>query len=147
MSTARTVLLALTSLAVLVAVVATPAAAAEQWSLAGDVNVGDPTLRIVYDTNYPGARTRALSLTSQLQGRFASYGYAQPGVISGLTEIGYSDHIAGVQIQLYGDPAEPGTNDFYLGSLSDALAPYGFTMYGCWETYPSVCPGWDNQFR
>jgi hypothetical protein len=71
------------------------------WQEAGMVNLGEPTMRVVYDSSVPGAYALAQSIVAIDQ---AQYNYLpQPGVRSGLPEVGYSAHINGVQIQLYGN--------------------------------------------
>ena len=51
----------------------------------------------------PGARDRALSNYYQLTG--ALYHVSQPGVTTGLRQVGYSAHYDGVQFQLWGSNA------------------------------------------
>jgi hypothetical protein len=117
--------------------VAAPTATfASTWQVAGLVNVGEPTLRIVYDTSYPGASGRAHAIVAYLQAKFSDL--SQPGVIDGLMEVGYSEHIDGVQVQLYGDA--PYVDAAYYQVLEDS----GIPMTPCWMT-PEVCPTWGGR--
>jgi hypothetical protein len=121
--------------AILVLAAAAPAAAQTSggWQVAGLVNIGEPTLRVVYDTNVPGSRVRALEIVSTMRSEF--WYMSQPGSIAGLMQVGYSDHYGGVQIQLY-------SNNPYIGmELFNLFEWYGINMTGCWEN-PTVCPTW-----
>ena len=71
------------------------------WQVAGIVNLGEPSMRIVYDQSVPGARDRALAVYYQMTGELYSLG--QPGVTTGLSQVGYSAHYDGVQMQLWGN--------------------------------------------
>ena len=69
------------------------------WQVAGIVNIGEPSIRIVYDTSVPGAYMKALAMVNTWQ---SNYLYLpQPGVTTGLREVGYTAHYDGVQIQVY----------------------------------------------
>jgi hypothetical protein len=105
----------------------------DSWQVAGVVSLGEPQLRIVYDANTPGARLTALRMVRQMQADLWYYG--QPGSTFGKLEAAYSDHLSGIQLQVY-------TNDRYSALAShDVFEAYGINMTGCWET-PGVCPGW-----
>ena len=123
------------SLALVASMLATlaPSAYAEGWQVAGLVNIGEPTLRIVYDTSIYGSRARALQLVHSFQNEF--WYLEQPGSTAGLMQVGYSDHMLGVQIQLYSDSSYIGMQVFNLFEW------YGINMTGCWEN-PKVCPTW-----
>ena len=52
------------------------------WQVAGMVNLGEPTMRVVYDASVPGARNLAMSVVNT---DAAEYSYLpQPGVRDGL---------------------------------------------------------------
>jgi len=70
-----------------------------QWQVAGVVNAGEPSLRVVYDQTVPGAYQSAIQTVYAMQADFP--GVPQPGVTTGLREIGYTAHYDGVQIQVY----------------------------------------------
>jgi hypothetical protein len=103
------------------------------WQVAGMVNLGEPTLRVVYDTSVPGSRDRALSAVSYLQGRYSSL--PQPGSTAGLTEVGYSQYIDGLQVKLYSN------SPFVAGQYTQLLADAGLPLTLC---NPSTygCPGY-----
>lgn len=69
------------------------------WQVAGIVNAGEPSIRVVYDQTVPGAYQTAMSTVYSFQSSF-SY-LPQPGVTTGLREIGYTAHYDGVQVQVY----------------------------------------------
>jgi hypothetical protein len=112
-----------------------PTAYADTWEVAGLVNLGEPTLRVVYDTSVFGSRGRAQGLVRDLQNQF--WYLDQPGTTAGLMQVAYSDHIDGVQIQLYSNNAYTGARLFTL------FESYGINMTGCWEK-PSACPTWSS---
>lgn len=90
------------------------------WQVAGLVNMGEPTMRIVYDQTVPGAQASAMSDVYQLQSSFSTV--PQPGTTSGLREVGYSAHYDGVQFQVWG-------NNTYIDSqVSTAMAQAGMPL-------------------
>ena len=90
------------------------------WQVAGLVNMGEPTMRIVYDQTVPGAQARAMSDVYQMQ---ADYPYVQqPGVTTGLREVGYSAHYDGVQFQVCGD------NPYIDSQVSANMAAAGLPL-------------------
>jgi hypothetical protein len=74
---------------------------AADWQVAGYVNLGEPTVRVVYDATFPDGQAAgwAARLLEMLQARVP--GLHQPGVTDGLPEVAYWAHIGGVQLQLY----------------------------------------------
>jgi hypothetical protein len=102
------------------------------WQIAGLVNVGEPTIRVVYDQNYPGAYDRAIATVAYLQGRY-SY-LPQPGQTTGLQEVGYTAHLNGIQLQLYSNSA------FVAGEYVQLFADAGLPLSLCTPTV-SGCPG------
>jgi hypothetical protein len=56
------------------------------WQVAGLVNIGEPTLRIVYDQSVPGAYQAATAIVSEFRAKFPNL--QQPGVTTGLREVG-----------------------------------------------------------
>jgi hypothetical protein len=46
--------------------------------VAGLVNFGEPTVRVVYDETVPGANTSAAQLVAALQAQMRQQGYSQP---------------------------------------------------------------------
>jgi hypothetical protein len=92
------------------------------WQVAGLVNIGEPTLRIVYDQSVPGAYQAAMATVSEFQADFPTL--PQPGVTTGLHEVGYSAHYDGVQVQAYSDsPALAGTASTALEKAGISLIP------------------------
>jgi hypothetical protein len=71
----------------------------ENYAVAGIINAGEPSIRVVYDDAIPGAHESAMSTLVALQASFA--GFPQPGVIDGLHEVAYTAHYDGVQAQVY----------------------------------------------
>ncbi|HEY1295754.1 MAG TPA: hypothetical protein VGJ60_21980 [Chloroflexota bacterium] len=69
------------------------------WQVAGIVNAGEPSIRVVYDQTVPGAYQTAMATMYGFQSSFSNL--PQPGVTTGLREIGYTAHYDGVQIQVY----------------------------------------------
>jgi hypothetical protein len=69
------------------------------WQVAGIVNAGEPSFRVVYDQSVPGAYQSAMATVYQFQAAFPTL--PQPGVTTGLREVGYTAHYDGVQIQVY----------------------------------------------
>jgi len=69
------------------------------WQVAGIVNAGEPSIRVVYDQTVTGAYQLAMQTVYQFQNSF--YYLAQPGVTTGLHELGYTAHYDGVQVQVY----------------------------------------------
>ena len=90
------------------------------WQVAGIVNLGEPSLRIVYDETVPGARDRALSCYYQLTGTL--YELPQPGITTGLRQVGYSAHYDGVQFQLWG------SNAYVDQQYANLFAAYGLPL-------------------
>lgn len=115
-----------------VATVAPAPAADHIWKVAGIVNIGEPSIRVVYDTSVGGSATRASDVVNLLKNQYRAL--PQPGVIQGLKEVAYSAHVEGVQIQLWGTPY---LDDSYYRALQKA----GIPMTPCAQT-PAVCPGW-----
>ena len=92
------------------------------WQVAGIVNAGEPSFRIVYDKSVPTAYQTAMATVSELQADFPSL--QQPGVTTGLKEVGYSAHYDGVQVQAYSEsPALPGTAAASLAKAGISLLP------------------------
>jgi hypothetical protein len=69
------------------------------WQVAGIVNIGEPSIRIVYDTSVPGSYSRAMQAVRSWQSNYSNL--QQPGVTTGLREVGYTAHYDGVQVQVY----------------------------------------------
>jgi hypothetical protein len=69
------------------------------WQEAAVVNIGDPSIRIVYDQTVPGAHDQAMAYYNQLAA--AMYSESQPGVTTGLQEVAHTADFDGVQFQLY----------------------------------------------
>jgi hypothetical protein len=69
------------------------------WQEAAVVNLGDPSIRIVYDQTIPGAHDQAMAYYNQLAA--AIYAQSQPGVTTGLQEVAHTANFEGVQFQLY----------------------------------------------
>jgi hypothetical protein len=93
------------------------------WQVASIVNVGEPSLRIVYDQTLPGAYQSAMAAVYGVQSAFPTL--SQPGTTGGLREIGYSAQVNGVQVQLYG------TGSFVDGAWSQALTDHGLPLIPC----------------
>jgi hypothetical protein len=90
------------------------------WQVAGLVNMGEPTMRIVYDQTVPGAYATAMSDVYQMEA--ASPTLQQPGVTTGLREVGYSAQYNGVQYQVWG-------NNAYIDSATtSAMAQAGMPL-------------------
>jgi hypothetical protein len=79
----------------------------EIWQVAGLVNFGEPTVRVVYDETVPGAKAAADQLVASMQAQMRQLGYNQPGVTTGLAEIADTAHYNGVQLQVYSDTPTP----------------------------------------
>jgi hypothetical protein len=90
------------------------------WQVAGIVNAGEPSIRIVYDQTVPGAYQLAMQTVYQFQNSF-NY-LPQPGVTTGLHEIGYTAHYDGVQVQVYSD------SPVMAGATSTAFAQAGVPL-------------------
>ncbi len=75
----------------------------EVWQVAGLVNFGEPTVRVVYDETVPGAKAAAAQFVTAMQAEMRQQGYNQPGVTTGLSEVGDTAHYNGVQLQVYSD--------------------------------------------
>ena len=93
-----------------------------QWQVAGLINFGEPTVRVVYDQTVPGAQSQAQQLVLVLQSTMRSNGYSQPGSIAGLTEVGYTAHYDGVQLQVFGD--NPGIDQFLINTFAAYGMPF-----------------------
>jgi hypothetical protein len=89
------------------------------WQVAGIVNAGEPSIRIVYDQTVPGARDRAMSYYYQFTSTL--YQFSQPGIVTGLRQVGYTAHYDGVQVQLWGD--NPYIDQQYVDSFAAAGIP------------------------
>ena len=90
-----------------------------QWQVAGLVNMGEPTIRIVYDQTVPGAYAAAMSDVYQLESVYPTL--QQPGVTTGLREVGYSAQYNGVQVQVWGN--NPSIDTGVTSSLAQAGLP------------------------
>jgi hypothetical protein len=69
------------------------------WQVAGIVNIGEPSIRVVYDTSVPGSYQQALATVRAWQSNYSDL--QQPGVTTGLREVGYTAHYNGVQVQVF----------------------------------------------
>jgi hypothetical protein len=69
------------------------------WQVAGIVNIGEPSIRVVYDTSVPGSYQQALATVRAWQSNYSNL--QQPGVTSDLKEVGYTAHYNGVQVQVF----------------------------------------------
>jgi hypothetical protein len=69
------------------------------WQEAAIVNMGDPSIRIIYDQTVPGAHDRAMSDYYQLAAAMSSD--SQPGVTTDLHEVAHTAYYDGVQLQLF----------------------------------------------
>ncbi len=94
----------------------------EIWQVAGLVNFGEPTVRVVYDQTVPGAQATANQLVVSMQAQMRQQGYNQPGVTTGLSEVADTAHYNGVQLQVYGDNASVD------GMLLNTFAAYGMPI-------------------
>jgi hypothetical protein len=90
------------------------------WQVAGIVNAGEPSIRVVYDQTVPGAYQTAMQTVYQFQNSF-NY-VAQPGVTTGMREIGYTAHYDGVQVQVYSN------SPTIAGAVSTAFAQAGVPL-------------------
>ena len=90
------------------------------WQVAGIVNAGEPSIRVVYDQTVPGAYQLAMQTVYQFQNSF-NY-LAQPGVTTGLREVGYTAHYDGVQVQVYSN------SPVMAGATSTAFAQAGVPL-------------------
>ncbi|MBV9359362.1 MAG: hypothetical protein JO023_27950 [Chloroflexi bacterium] len=88
----------------------------EVWQVAGLVNFGEPTVRVVYDQTVPGAQAAADQLVTAMQAQMRQQGYNQPGVTTGLSEVGDTAHYNGVQLQVYSDT--PGIDRMVLTTFA-----------------------------
>jgi hypothetical protein len=91
------------------------------WQVAGIVNMGEPSMRIVYDDTVPGARERASGAYYQLSGQM--YQLSQPGTTAGLREVGYSAHYDGVQFQVWGN------NPYIDSQVTRDMAEAGLPLF------------------
>jgi hypothetical protein len=71
----------------------------EQYTVAGIVNAGEPSIRVVYDETIPGTQQIAMTTLAAIQSHYAMY--PQPGITDGLREAAYTAHFDGVQVQVY----------------------------------------------
>ena len=90
------------------------------WQVAGIVNAGEPSIRVVYDQTVPGAYQTAMSTVYSFQSSFANL--PQPGVTTGLREIGYTAHYDGVQVQVYSN------NPIISSAAATAFAQAGIPL-------------------
>src|SRR5689334_7332767 len=60
------------------------------WQVAGIVNIGEPSIRVVYDTSVPGSYQQAMATVRTWQSNYSNL--QQPGVTTGLREVGYTAH-------------------------------------------------------
>jgi hypothetical protein len=94
------------------------------WQVAGLVNIGEPTLRVVYDASVPGAYQQAMATVYEFQAQAPSL--PQPGVTTGLREVGYTAHYNGVQIQVYSNlPSVSVTASTAFAQAGIPLIPMG----------------------
>jgi hypothetical protein len=94
------------------------------WQEAAVVNMGDPSIRIVYDQTVPGAHDQAMTYYYQLAAAMSSA--SQPGVTTGLHEVAHTAQFDGVQFQLY-DGNSPGAQ-WADKQYITVLAGYGITF-------------------